>query len=137
MQHAGQPYTSNMACHLACNLDGHREHPANPSVLHGELWKVDASVRVCLYDSLDHAELGLGPHELDYVDVECRRGAAARETVLHVYNQTLATGHGYHFDALLDASATVSSPKDKGGTQEDEVAQQRAVGREGSDDSAE
>ena len=71
--------------------------------------------------------MGLGPHELDYVDVACGRGAAARGTVLHVYNQTVATGQGYHFDALLDASGTVSCPKDKGGTQEDEVAQRRPM----------
>ena len=73
-------------------LDGHREsgHPANPSVLHGGALESGCFCRVCLYDALDHAELGLGPHELEYVDVECGRGAAARGAVLHVYNQTLA-----------------------------------------------
>ena len=111
-------------------LDGHRDIPRILQFFLGELWKVDASVRVCLYDALDHAELGLGPHELEYVDVECGRGAAAGRAVLHVYNQTVATGQGYHFDALLDASATVSCPTDKGGSQEDEVAQLRVAGKE-------
>jgi hypothetical protein len=107
-------------------LDGHRDTPRILQFFTGHVWKVDASVRVCLYDALDHAELGLRPHELDHVDVECGRGASSR-AVLHVYNQTVATGQGYHFDALLDESATVACPKDKGGTRENEVTQLRPV----------
>ena len=88
-----------------------------------QVWKVSASIRVCLYDALDHAELGLGPHELEYVDVDCGRGADAREAVLHVYNHTVATGTGFHFDALLDAS--VLSSEEKGGLQTHDAAERR------------
>eukprot|EP00438_Fugacium_kawagutii_P017484 Skav217980 [mRNA] locus=scaffold496:402099:408191:- [translate_table: standard] len=90
---------------LGVYLDGHRDAPRILGFFLGRLWKRDVAIRVCFYDSLDHAELGLGPEELDYVDVMCGNEARAASTVLHVYNHTAATGQGYHFDALLPVSA--------------------------------
>eukprot|EP00438_Fugacium_kawagutii_P008899 Skav215707 [mRNA] locus=scaffold2573:242958:252224:+ [translate_table: standard] len=90
---------------LGVYLDGHRDAPRILGFFLGRLWKRDIAIRVCFYDSLDHAELELGPEELDYVDVMCGNEARAASTVLHVYNHTAATGQGYHFDALLPVSA--------------------------------
>ena len=94
-------------------LDGHRDSPGIIQFFVGNVWKVSASIRVWFYDSLDYSELEVRACGFDYVDVECGTGAEARAAVLHVYNQTSATGKGYHFDALLDASVTGYKGKER------------------------
>eukprot|EP00438_Fugacium_kawagutii_P001459 Skav211876 [mRNA] locus=scaffold1431:374175:389938:+ [translate_table: standard] len=99
-------------------LDGHRDAPRILAFFLGELWPANALIRVCLYDSLDHADLGLGSEELEYLDVACGSEAAARSAELHVYNHTSATGQGYHFDALVHVS--LENGKGNVGEQEDD-----------------
>lgn len=68
---------------------------------------------------MNYAELGLGPGELEYVDVVCGNRSVFRLDVCHVYNHISAEGRGYHFDALLDAftrpfEETVGKPEGTG-----------------------
>ena len=82
-------------------LDGHRDAPRILDFFLREQWKQDVSVRVLFYDALDHEELELADEELQHIDFTWGNRMIYERIVLRVYNQTLPTGQGYHFDALV------------------------------------
>ena len=85
-------------------LDGHRDAPRILDFFVRLCWKVEASVRVWFYDSLDHSALGLPQDELEYVDYTHGDRVIFERLFLRIYNHTVPTGHGFHFDALLPAA---------------------------------
>lgn len=107
-------------------LDGHRDSPRIVKFFLEQKWKRNTVVRVRFYDPLDMAEVELAPGELEYVDVPCAGAGGGVAAVLHVHNHTLATGQGYHFDALLCKRESEDRVVAGGVRDNDEVAVQAA-----------
>eukprot|EP00438_Fugacium_kawagutii_P019964 Skav200587 [mRNA] locus=scaffold1051:191696:199950:- [translate_table: standard] len=82
-------------------LDGHRDIPRILNYFLRLRWQQDVSVRVRLYDALAHGELGEAAQELDFVDFTWGDRVVYERVMLHIYNHTVPSGQGYHFDALL------------------------------------
>eukprot|EP00438_Fugacium_kawagutii_P033974 Skav228932 [mRNA] locus=scaffold2181:248822:258688:+ [translate_table: standard] len=96
-------------------LDGHRDAPRILQYFLQWRWQQDVSVRVHFYDALDHSELGAAAAEVAYVDFTWGNRVLYERVMLHVYNQTVPSGQGYHFDALyVPATDSVRSKAETG-----------------------
>eukprot|EP00438_Fugacium_kawagutii_P012955 Skav231714 [mRNA] locus=scaffold1306:362022:371836:+ [translate_table: standard] len=82
-------------------LDAHRDVPPILDYFLRLRWRQDVSVRVRLYDALDHVELGQAAQELDYVDFTWGDRVIYERVELHIYNHKVPCGQGYHFDTLV------------------------------------
>eukprot|EP00435_Cladocopium_sp_Y103_P058343 s631_g20.t1 len=103
-QPVGNSCVQNMACQVAFTWTDIETLRASSIFFLQEQWNQDVSVRVVFYDALDHKELQLAEEELQHIDFTWGNKIIYERIVLRVYNQTLPTGQGYHFDALVSAA---------------------------------
>ena len=84
-------------------LDGQRDAPSIVQFLVQQSPTRVGRVDICYYNRFQELSDDAAMPALDSVQVNLGDGAGEVSVTIHVFNHTLASGHGYHFDALIPA----------------------------------